>query len=253
MITFTGVRKAYAERTVIDGVSLDVQPGRVTALVGPNGSGKTTLMKILLGLARPDGGSVTINGIELDAGGDYRRAIGYMPQAARFPDHLRVREVFDLVSALRPGEARDEELIEAFALPNEWDRSVGKLSGGTRQKVNAAIAFLFAPRILILDEPTAGLDPIAAAILRNRVHRDRVAGRLVIVTSHVLSELEDMAQDIAFLCDGRLQFSGSIAELLARTRTSRVEAAVAALMAEARVVPAATEPRPVANAAPEAA
>ncbi len=253
MITFSDVRKAFSGRTVLDGVTLDVLPGRVTALVGPNGSGKTTLMKILLGLGTPDAGTVSIDGVPLDRAGEYRRAVGYMPQAARFPDHLRVREVVELVSSLRPRDARDEELIELFGLASEWDRPVGKLSGGTRQKVNAAIAFLFSPQILILDEPTAGLDPIAAGILRNRVHRERAAGRLVIVTSHVLAELEDLAQDIAFLCDGTLQFSGSIPELFARTGTTRVETAIAALLCKARAGAPQTDRGLLPNTAPEAA
>lgn len=234
MITFDGVRKAFGERTVLDGIALDVGSARVTALVGPNGSGKTTLIKILLGLSRPDAGSVRIAGVELDADGGYRRNVGYMPQAAKFPDHLRVREVVGLVTALRPGAARDEELLAAFALDQDWNRPVGTLSGGTRQKLNAAIAFLFGPSVIVLDEPTAGLDPIASGVLRDRIRRDQAAGRTVIVTSHVLSELEELAQDIAFLCEGRLRFVGSTPELLARTGAARVEPAIAVLMRESR-------------------
>ena len=247
MITFQGIRKAFGVRQVLDDISLDVAPGRVTALIGPNGSGKTTLIKILLGLARPDAGAVRVNGVDLDAAGAYRSAVGYMPQAARFPEHLRVREVFDLVTALRPGAARDEELIDAFSLAADWDRPVGTLSGGTRQKVNAAIAFLFHPSILVLDEPTAGLDPIAAGVLRDRIRRDREEGRTVIVTSHVLSELEELAQDIAFLCEGRLRFVGSTPELLARTGAAHVEPAIAVLMRESQRH---ESPRATPNAAP---
>jgi Cu-processing system ATP-binding protein len=230
MITFDDVRKAYGDRRVLEGVSLEILPGRITALVGPNGSGKTTLMKILLGLARADSGTVRVAGATLDGGADYRRIVGYMPQAARFPEHLRVREVFELVAALRPGAPRDTSLSEEFGLDAEWDRPVGRLSGGTRQKVNAAIAFLFAPPIIILDEPTAGLDPLAARVLRERIRRDRAQGRLVIVTSHVISELEDLADDVAFLCDGHLQFAGAATDLLARTGASHLEAAIVTLM-----------------------
>ena len=230
MITFEGIRKAFGDRQVLHDVSVDVEPGRVTALIGPNGSGKTTLIKILLGLARADAGRVHVNGVELDSAGAYRATVGYMPQAAKFPEHLRVREVFDLVTALRPGAPRDEELVESFMLDREWNRQVGTLSGGTKQRVNAAIAFLFRPSLLVLDEPTAGLDPISAGILRDRIQRERDAGNTVIVTSHVMSELEELAQHVAFLCEGRLRFVGSIAELLARTGAKRVEPAIAALM-----------------------
>ena len=194
MIRFSSVTKAFDVRAVLEGVSLDVRSGRITALIGPNGSGKTTLIKVLLGLARPDAGTVSIDGVVTDPDGAYRRRVGYMPQAARFPEHLRVREVFDLVTAMRGAPPRDEELIEAFGLPREWERPVGTLSGGTKQKVNAAIAFLYAPDILVLDEPTAGLDPVAAGILRERMRREQAAGRLVIVTSHVIAELEELAR-----------------------------------------------------------
>ncbi len=248
MISFREIRKAYGDRRVLEGVSLDVAPGRVTALVGPNGSGKTTLMKILLGLARADAGEVHVNGDPLDATGTYRNAIGYMPQAAAFPEHLKVRELVELVSALRTGAARDTDLIESFGLGSEWERPVGKLSGGTRQKVNAAIAFLFQPSILIMDEPTAGLDPIAAGVLRARIRRERDNGHLVIVTSHVLSELEDLADDVAFLCDGLLRFTGSMGELLSQTETSRMEDAIVTLMrASANGTAARATPEPVAT------
>ena len=250
MITFEGIRKAFGDRQVLHDVSVDVEPGRVTALIGPNGSGKTTLIKILLGLARADAGRVHVNGVELDSAGAYRATVGYMPQAAKFPEHLRVREVFDLVTALRPGAPRDEELVESFMLDREWNRQVGTLSGGTKQRVNAAIAFLFRPSLLVLDEPTAGLDPISAGILRDRIQRERDAGNTVIVTSHVMSELEELAQHVAFLCEGRLRFVGSIAELLARTGAKRVEPAIAALMRDSRRHPLTSIPA-VVGATPE--
>lgn len=175
-----------------------------------------------------------MNGAVADVAGTYRRHIGYMPQAARFPENLRVRDVLDLVRALRPGEPRDEELVTAFALATEMDKLVGTLSGGTRQKVNAAVAFLFRPSLLILDEPTAGLDPIAAGILKNKIRQVRAEGRSVLITSHILTELEELADDVAFLCDGHLRFAGTVAALLERTRERRLEAAIAALMRSER-------------------
>lgn len=234
MISLVGIRKRYGAREVLAGVSLDVRPGAVTGLVGPNGSGKTTLIKILLGLARADAGELVANGAPLDARGAYRGAIGFMPQIARFPDNLRVRDVIELVRALRPGADIDDDLISAFGLDREFDKPLGALSGGTRQKVNAAVAFLFRPSLLILDEPTAGLDPVASRVLKDKIARVRAEGRTVLITSHILAELEELADDIAYLCDGTLQFAGSIDALLAQTREGNLEAAVAALMRRPR-------------------
>jgi Cu-processing system ATP-binding protein len=234
VIDLTNVRKRFGSLEVLRDISLTVRPGAVTALVGPNGSGKTTLIKIVLGLTRPDTGAVELDGVPADARGDYRRALGYMPQAARFPENLTVRDVIALVAALRPGAERDEELISAFGLAGEMDKKMGTLSGGTRQKVNAAIAFLFRPRILILDEPTAGLDPVASGILKTRIRQARENGCTVIITSHVLTELETLADDVAFLCDGTLRFAGSVAELLAHTGEERLEPAIASLMLSER-------------------
>ena len=245
MITVSGIRKRFGALDILQDVSLALRPGAVTALVGPNGSGKTTLIKIILRLTRQDGGALEVGGVAADEDGDYRRAIGYMPQASRFPDNLRVRDVIDLVTALRPGAPRDEELIGAFGLATEMDKRVGTLSGGTRQKVNASIAFLFCPALLILDEPTAGLDPIASGLLKEKIRRVRAEGRTVLVTSHIMAELEHLADDIAFLCDGRLRFAGSVAALLAQTQQSRIEEAVATLMRRERPPHAAAGPESV--------
>jgi Cu-processing system ATP-binding protein len=230
MITFADVRKRFGALDVLKGVSLEVRTGAVSALVGPNASGKTTLIKIALGLTRADAGTLRVGGVAIDANGEYRRALGYMPQIARYPEHLRMCDVLELVGALRPGAGRDEELIGAFGLSSEKDRHVGDLSGGTRQKLNASIAFLFRPSLLILDEPTAGLDPVASGILKDKIRRVRAEGRTVLITSHILAELEELADDIAFLCDGSLKFAGSVAALLEKTGETRLEPAIAALM-----------------------
>lgn len=235
MIALDGIRKAYGRRPVLEGVSLGLLPGRVTALVGPNGSGKTTLIKLILGLARPDAGRILMDGVPVDAEGRYRARIGYAAQAPRLPENLAVGEVFAMLRALRPGAPVDEVLLDAFGLRNEWDTPVGTLSGGWRQKVSNAIAFLFAPDVLILDEPTAGLDPIAAGLLKAEIRAVREEGRTVLVTSHILSELEELADDVAFLCDGRLRFGGSVEALLAETGMRRLEPAIAALLRGLRV------------------
>ncbi len=236
MITLDTIRKRFGALEVLQDVSLAVRPGAVTALVGPNGSGKTTLIKIVLGLTRADHGALHVDGKLADDAGAYRRAIGYMPQAAHFPVNLRVGDVLDLVSQLRPGERIDDDLARAFAMDEVKDKLVGTLSGGTRQKVNAVIAFMFRPSLLILDEPTAGLDPLSSNVLKEKIRAVRGEGRSVLVTSHIMAELESLADDVAFLCDGRLRFSGSVAELLGHTGGSSLEDAIASLMRTERSV-----------------
>lgn len=230
MIALDNVRKAFGPRTVLDGVSLALAPGRITALVGPNGSGKTTMIKCILGLARADAGRLLLDGTPADADGAYRARIGYAPQAPHFPANLAVGEVFAMLRALRPGADADETLLDEFSLRAEWETPVGTLSGGWRQKVSLAAAWLFRPDVLILDEPTAGLDPIAAGLLKHAIRLARAEGRTVLITSHILSELEELADDVAFLTDGRLRFAGSVQALLAETGARRLEPAIAALL-----------------------
>jgi Cu-processing system ATP-binding protein len=235
MIAWDGLRKAYGPRAVLDGISLALEPGRITALVGPNGSGKTTLIKCVLGLARPDAGRLLLEGAPVDADGAYRARLGYAPQAPHFPANLAVGEVFAMLRALRPGAAADESLVDAFGLRAEWGTPVGTLSGGWRQKVSLAAAWLFRPDVLILDEPTAGLDPIAAGLFKHALRAARADGRTVLITSHILSELEELADDVAFLNDGRLRFAGPVGALLRETGMRRLEPAIAALLRGLRV------------------
>jgi Cu-processing system ATP-binding protein len=231
MMDVVGVSKRFGKLGVLDGLDLSIRPGRVTAVVGPNAAGKTTLIKILLGLTHPDAGQILLDGAPVTADGAYRARIGYMPQIARFPENLSGRDLLSLLTTLRgAGAATDESLIGELGLEAQLDKPLRTLSGGTRQKVNAVMAFLFAPDVLILDEPTAGLDPIASSILKDRVLLERSRGRTVIIASHIMSELEELADDVAFLLDGRIRFSGSLEELRRRTRQSSLERAIAQLM-----------------------
>ena len=226
-----GVTKRYGRVPVLRGIDFAVKAGRVTAILGPNGAGKSTLIRVLLGLARPDEGSVTVAGTAVGDDPGYRAAIGYMPQHPHFPENLTGREVVRLLRELRRHSVpEDDELFEAFALPAELDKPVRNLSGGTKQKLNAALAFMFRPRILLLDEPTAGLDPVASGVLKARILGARQAGVTVLVVSHVLSELEDLVDDVIFLLEGRVEFQGSLRRLEEITGESRLEPAVARLM-----------------------
>ncbi len=232
-----GLRKRFGRVEVLRGVDFTVGAGRVTALVGPNAAGKSTLIKAIIGLVkiRPGDGRVLLDGAPINGDVGYRERIGYMPQAARFPDQLNAREVLALVRGLRaPGTPVDLELVERFELEPVLDQPIRTLSGGTRQKLNAAVAFLFRPSLVILDEPTAGLDPIASGIFKAKVHAAPAAGTTVLLTSHILSEIEELAEDIVFLIDGRVVFQGPIPALLEQAGAARLERAVATLMERGR-------------------
>lgn len=241
-IRVRGLAKAFGGLPALRGLDLELPAGRVTALVGPNAAGKSTLVHILIGLVRADAGRVEIDGIPVGRDPGYRARIGYMPQDPAFPDNLRVRELFELVDGLRGLGATDEdtpfarrpdrELVDAFGLEEVLERRLGVLSGGTRQKVNAALAFRYGARLLLLDEPTAGLDPLARDVLKERIRRERARGTTVLVTSHVLSELRDLAEHVVYLVDGAKRYDGAADELLRTTGTDDVERAVVRLMRE---------------------
>ena len=237
MIRIEGLRKRFDRFEVLRGIDLTAGAGRVTALVGPNAAGKSTLIKAIIGLVkiRPGDGRIVFDGVPIDGGVGYRERIGYMPQAARFPDQLTAREVLSLVRGLRPaGTPVDLDLVERFQLDSILDQPIRTLSGGTRQKLNAAVAFLFRPSLVILDEPTAGLDPIASGIFKDKIRSAPGAGTTVLLTSHILSEIEELAEDIIFLIEGRVVFQGPIPLLLEQAGATRLERAVATLMERGR-------------------
>jgi Cu-processing system ATP-binding protein len=226
-----GLTKRFGRLDVLKDVTLAIRSGRVTAVLGPNGAGKSTLIKCVLGLTHPDRGSLTVNGAAVNGDPSYRSQLGYMPQQARFPENLTGREVVRLLRDLRSDTVpEDDELFEAFGLARELDKPVRTLSGGTRQKLNAAVAFMFRPALLILDEPTAGLDPIASGILKDRIRSARDEGRSILLSSHVLSELDELADDVIFLLEGRVQFEGPLRQLREATGEPRLERAIARLM-----------------------
>lgn len=232
MIELRGLEKRFGALHVLRGVDLQVGNGRVLAVVGPNGAGKTTLIKSILGLTRPDAGEILLDGVPVGGDDEYRSRIGYMPQIARFPENLTAKDLIALIKDLRDGAGTvDEELIERLALDAHLRKPLRALSGGTRQKVNAVLAFLFRPELLILDEPTVGLDPVSSSVLKDKILAERGAGRTVLVTSHIMSELEELADDVAFLVDGRVGYSGTLFELKRITRQNNLERAVAAMMA----------------------
>lgn len=206
MITIRNLSKKYREQTVLDGVSLEIPAGRIFALLGPNGSGKTTLLKSILGLVHPEtGGEIIFEGVPVAGAVEYKRRIGYMPQAPKFPPHLKVSELVGLLEELRQTAGpRKEELLGGMQMGSFWEKPFGELSGGMAQKVNILQCFMFDLPLLILDEPTAGLDPHAAFYLKQLIREKRSAGASVIFTSHIMSEVDELADQMAFLVNGKI-------------------------------------------------
>jgi Cu-processing system ATP-binding protein len=231
MIEFAGVTKRFGATEVLRGIDLRVERGRIMGLVGPNGAGKTTLIKMLLRLTHPTSGVIRVGSTTVSDDETYRKRIGYMPQIARFPDNLTAVDLFSLLRGLRGGGGESQErLIARFGLTEHVDKPLRVLSGGTRQKVNAAMALLFRPMVLVLDEPTAGLDPLSSATLKDEILARRDEGATVLVASHIMSELEELCDDVGFLLDGSVRYTGPVAELRSMTRQATLERAVAALM-----------------------
>jgi len=231
VINIQNLTKHFGRLCALDGISAEFSAGQSIALIGPNGSGKTTLLKCLLGMARPDSGALHFEGNDLTRSDACRARIGYMPQIGRYPDNMRIGQLFDMMRDLRghPGNT-DEELLEVFGLKNMFDKPLRALSGGTRQKVSAALAFLFRPGVLILDEPTAGLDPLAAEVLKAKILRERDGERVFIVTSHILSDLDDISTHVMYLMDGKMLFFKDIESLKAETGEARLGLAIASIM-----------------------
>jgi Cu-processing system ATP-binding protein len=228
MIEISGLNKRYGRLTVLDGLDLEIRPGAVTAVLGPNGAGKTTLIKSILGLVHPESGEIRFGGEVLGSSSEYRRRIGYMPQIPRYPENLKVGEIISMIRDLRGNpEEVDEELAVAFDLSREMDKPFKALSGGTRQKVSAVLAFLFRAELLILDEPTAGLDPISSSRLKDKVAREKDAGRTIILTSHIMSEVEELADRVVYLLDGRIHFDVEVADFVAGSGETNLERALA--------------------------
>jgi len=190
---------------VLQNINLSFHKGECIALIGPNGCGKTTLIKSILGMVIPDSGSVEFNNKSIFGDYLYRENIGYMPQIGRYPDNMTIGQIVEMIKKIRNSDqALDEDLINAFELEKMFLKQMRTLSGGTTQKVSAALAFLFNPEVLILDEPTAGLDPLASEILKEKIIREKEKGKLILITSHLLSELDDLVTEIIFMQDGKV-------------------------------------------------
>jgi Cu-processing system ATP-binding protein len=232
MIVAEKISKYFGKLKALDEVSLSCNMGETISLIGPNGSGKTTFIKSLLGLVIPTSGKITFNNININTGAEFREHIGYMPQIGRYPDNMRIAQILDMMCDLRKTSISktDNQLIEEFALNKIRDKRMRTLSGGTRQKVSAALAFLFTPDVLILDEPTAGLDPVASEILKGKIRLEKDKGRLILITSHILSDLDDLVSQVIYMNEGKTVFHKSMQQLKQDTKEVTLSRAIAFVM-----------------------
>lgn len=233
MITFKGLRKKFGPLTVLDDIDLEIPSGVATGIVGPNGSGKTTAIKALLGLVKPNRGDICLDGESIKGQWSYRRKIGYMPQIARYPENMTVGELFEFIKEVRGAkQSNEKELIDYFGLKTELEKRMRTLSGGTRQKVGAVLAMMFDPEILIFDEPTAGLDPQASVQFKSLIRSEKEKGKTILLTTHIMSEIEELADHLIFIVEGSIRYHGPMKELIEKQQEQRLEGAVAKMMEE---------------------
>lgn len=234
MIEIKNLTKKFNKFTALNQVNIRFNDGHSVALIGPNGCGKTTLIKCILGLNVVEDGDILVNNESVKEHYLYRKNIGYMPQIGRYPENMTIAQTIQMIKDTRKVSENelDTELLEAFELESIFDKKMRTLSGGTTQKVSSVLAFLFNPRIIILDEPTAGLDPLASEILKNKIIKEKNKGKLIIITSHLLSELDDIVSEIVFMNEGKVIVHQSVEELMTERKTEKISESIISILKE---------------------
>ena len=219
---FDQMTRRYGDVVAVDDISLTIDAGTLVGLLGPNGAGKTTLLSLLQGLRRPTSGTVTLFG---GSPQDPRRrtALGTTPQETALPETLRVGEVVDYVGGHFADRVPSGELADEFGLTELLRRQCGALSGGQKRRLAVALAFVGRPRLVLLDEPTTGLDVDARRTLWSAIRRQHEAGATVVVTSHYLEEIEALAQRVIVVGEGRMLADDTVARVVARVGVGRVQ------------------------------
>ena len=232
MIVIENLNKKFGKLTALNLINLTISDGGCISLIGPNASGKTTLIKTMLGLVIPDSGNILINGKTIIGEWRYRTDIGYMPQIGRYPDNMTIGQLFEMIIDIRKTswDKCNTDLIKDFEIEKINTKRLGTLSGGTRQKISACLAFLFNPKILILDEPTAGLDPVSTEILKEKILKEKIKNKLILITSHVLSDLDDLVDEVIYLQEGKISFKKNIELIKKETGEVKLSRAIAIVM-----------------------
>ena len=234
MIEVKNLTKKFSKFTALDDLNLSFTNSKSIALIGPNGCGKTTLIKSILGLNVIETGDILVDGKSVKDDYRYRKDIGYMPQIGRYPENMSIGQTIKMIKDTRKiSETHlDIELLENFELEKMYDKKMGTLSGGTTQKVSAVLAFMFDPKVIILDEPTAGLDPLASEILKNKIIKEKNRGKLIIITSHLLSELDDIVSEIVFMNEGKIIVQQSVTDLMTERKSEKISESIISILKE---------------------
>ena len=232
MIEVKNLTKKFSKFTALDDLNLTFTNGKSIALIGPNGCGKTTLIKSILGLNVIETGDILVDGKSVKDDYLYRQDIGYMPQIGRYPENMSIGQTIKMIKDTRKiSETHlDTELLENFELEKMYDKKMGTLSGGTTQKVSAVLAFMFDPKVIILDEPTAGLDPLASEILKNKIIKEKNRGKLIIITSHLLSELDDIVSEIVFMNEVKIIVQQSVTDLMTERKSEKISESIISIL-----------------------
>ncbi len=235
MVEIKDLYKTFGKNNVLNGVDLNITKGGIFAILGPNGSGKTTIIKSILGMVIPDSGTIKVFDTNIKNNSDYRHKIDYLPQIANFPNNLKVMELVKMIKDLRGDTNKDKTLIETFKLEPFLNKKLSTLSGGTKQKVNILLTFMFDSPVIILDEPTTGLDPISLIRLKELIDAEKQKGKAILITSHIMSFVEEVADEVVFILEGKIYFRGSISELKNKTNQYDFEHAIANILIENHV------------------
>lgn len=229
-IDIKNLEKSFKRQKVLKGIELKIKPGTINGVMGPNGSGKSTLIRCLVGLVIPDSGVIEINGINVLGGWEHRKLIGYMPQMASYPDNVSVIELIDMLSDIRKEKGDAYPLIKEFGMEEALHKKMKELSGGMKQKVNLILSLMFNSSLLIFDEPTVGLDPVARLKFRDCIEAERMKGKTILMTSHYTNEIEELADNVIFLLDGKIFFQGPVDQMKKEQNESNLERAAARIL-----------------------
>lgn len=206
MLRVNKIIKSYGKKFRLDVENLTLESPNVITLLGPNGSGKTTFLKILLGLVNPKTGDAEYKGKNINDDFTFKYDLSYMPQTAIYPENLKVKEIIEITKALKNHtEDYDYELYEQYRIDGILESRFSSLSQGTKQKIAAAIVFMFRSSVIILDEPTAGLDPYAAELLKSKILKEKT-GRMILFTTHIISDVTELSDRLIFLHEGRIKY-----------------------------------------------